>query len=624
MTAQALPAAGGISRNVRRSHPCRSLHVGPSSGTQWKRTGFPGVSSDTSSPFTAKLLSLIGQIYPEQDAAALAARMTEAFWPEGTVMRKRGRVPGNRQWSERDALVITYGNSIVDGAHKPLDLLRDFLHSHLAGVINGVHILPFFPYTSDDGFAVTDYRAVNPVLGEWSDIKRIGTEFLLMSDLVLNHVSSQSNWFNAYRQGHSPFDGFFFEASPDEDLSMVVRPRTHPLLREVETSRGPRHVWCTFSHDQVDLDFRNPEVLLEFLRIMRLHMDNGVRIVRLDAVAFIWKEAGTKSIHMPQTHAIVRLMRHFADYATEPLILLTETNVPNAENLSYFGNRNEAHAVYNFSLPPLVLHAMLAGTARNLIRWQGGMPPAQMGCAYLNFTASHDGIGMRPAEGILSAEDTGRVIQAVQDFGGRVSMRALPDGGQSPYELNITWFEAMKGTFAGEDDHQIARFLASQTLVMALEGIPAFYIHSLLATNNDVEGVEKSGHNRAINRHRWEYPELQARLDTPDSQHHVVLTEMLRRISIRRRQRGFHPNATQFTLQLDHRIFGLWRQSLDRDQSIFALHNVSASEVEIEPMAINLIDGEAWSDLLTGEDVDPNGPPIRFAPYQCRWITNRG
>jgi len=226
------------------------------------------VSSDTSSPFTAKLLSLIGQIYPEQDAAALAARMTEAFWPEGTVMRKRGRVPGNRQWSERDALVITYGNSIVDGAHKPLDLLRDFLHSHLAGVINGVHILPFFPYTSDDGFAVTDYRAVNPVLGEWSDIKRIGTEFLLMSDLVLNHVSSQSNWFNAYRQGHSPFDGFFFEASPDDDLSMVVRPRTTPLLQEVETANGVKNVWCTFSHDQIDLNFKNPEVLYEIIRII--------------------------------------------------------------------------------------------------------------------------------------------------------------------------------------------------------------------------------------------------------------------------------------------------------------------------------------------------------------------
>ncbi|GGE22350.1 sucrose phosphorylase [Primorskyibacter flagellatus] len=573
--------------------------------------------------FRARLLTLIGQIYPREDAISLAVRIEQAFWPEGTTHRRRGRVPGNRQWSERDALVITYGNSIVDGQHKPLDLLRDFLHSELAGVVNGVHILPFFPYTSDDGFAVTDYRAVNPVLGDWADIKRIGSEFLLMSDLVLNHVSSQSTWFSEYLQGHEPYDGFFFEASPEDDLSTVVRPRTSPLLREVETSRGPRHVWCTFSHDQIDLDFSNPEVLLEFLRVMRLHIDNGVRILRLDAVAFIWKEIGTKSIHMPQTHAIVRLMRLLADFATEPLILLTETNVPNAENLSYFGNRNEAHAVYNFTLPPLVLHAMMAGTAKNLIRWQGSMPPAQLGCAYLNFTASHDGVGMRPAEGILKPEETAEVIETVRRFGGLVSMRALPGGGESPYELNITWFEAMKGTFAGEDAHQIERFLASQTLVMALEGIPAFYIHSLLATPNDYEGVEKSGHNRAINRHRWDYGALQARLDDPKTPQHIVLEEMKRRIDIRRRQRAFHPNATQFTLQLDHRIFGLWRQSLDRDQSVFALHNVSADHVEIDPFAINLIEGEDWVDLISGRSVDPALPAISFAPYECQWITNR-
>ena len=578
---------------------------------------------DFDTTFYARLTPLIAQIYPDLDADAFAQQVIAAFWPKGTPHRKRGRVPGNRQWSERDTLVITYGNSIVDGQHKPLDLLRDFLHRYLAGVVNGVHILPFFPYTSDDGFAVTDYRAVNPVLGDWPDIQRIGDEFLLMSDLVLNHVSSQSKWFNDYRQGHEPFDNFFFEATPQDDLSDVTRPRTHPLLCEVDTSRGARHVWCTFSHDQVDLNFANPEVLLEFLRVMRLHVDNGVRILRLDAVAFIWKEIGTNCIHLPQTHAIVRLMRVLADFASEPLILLTETNVPNAENLSYFGNRNEAHAVYNFTLPPLILHAMLSGSARHLLRWQGAMPPAQLGCAYLNFTASHDGIGMRPAEGILHPDEVDQVIATMRDFGGRVSMRALPNGGEAPYELNITWFEAMKGTFKGLDDEHLARFLASQTIVMALEGIPAFYIHSLLATPNDHEGIEKAGHNRAINRHRWDYAQLQDHLADVGSDQAIVLNAMKDRITLRRGQKAFHPNATQFTLQLDERIFGLWRQSLDRDQSIFALHNVSADGVDIHPTAMNLIAGEVWTDLLSGDQIDPAGPPVHFAPYQCRWITNR-
>ncbi|MEL6522331.1 MAG: sugar phosphorylase [Pseudomonadota bacterium] len=571
----------------------------------------------------ARIADHLVRIYPDLDCEHLAEQVIEAFWPDGTQRRNRPRKPGNKLWSEHDSMVITYGNSLQDGQHKPLDLLHDFLHRYLKGVVNGVHILPFFPYTSDDGFAVTDYRAVNPVLGDWADIGRIGSEFLLMSDLVLNHVSSQSAWFNEYLQGHEPYDKFFFEASPEDDISNVVRPRTQPLLREVETANGIRHVWCTFSHDQVDVDFRNPEVLLEFLRIMRLHITSGVRIIRLDAVAFVWKEVGTTCIHLPQTHAIVQLMRLLCDFEQWPVILLTETNVPNAENLSYFGNRNEAHAVYNFTLPPLVLHAMLSGSAEKLNRWQIAMPPAQLGCAYLNFTASHDGIGMRPAEGLLGDDERDQVIAAVRAFGGEVSMRALPDGGEAPYELNITFFEAMKGTFKGEDDWQDARFLCSQTIVMALEGIPAFYIHSLLATPNDREGVEKTGHNRAINRHRWDYPTLLNHLANPGSIHARTLQSMIARISLRGQQRAFHPNATQFTLQLDHRIFGLWRQSLERDQSIFALHNVSDDQVFVPPAQINLIDGEEWTDLISGERITATGGDIPFAPYQCRWISNR-
>ena len=577
--------------------------------------------TDSARSLGYRLRALLGEIYPELDVDILASMVLDAFWPEDTTRRKRGRVAGNTLWSEQDALLITYGNSIVDGAHKPLDLLNDFLHRYLRGILNSVHILPFFPYTSDDGFAVSDFRAVNPQLGDWPDINRIAADFTLMSDLVLNHVSSQGNWFNAYRQGQSPFDTFFFEASPQDDLRDVVRPRTTPLLQEVETPNGPRHVWCTFSHDQVDLDFRNPEVLLEFLRIIRLHVDNGVQIIRLDAVAFLWKQIGTPSIHLPQTHAIVKLIRLLCDYAVEPVILVTETNVPKAENLSYFGKGDEAHVIYNFPLPPLILHAMMSGSARHLVEWQRRMPPAPLGCAYLNFTASHDGIGMRPAEGLLSAADQAAVIQTVQRIGGLVSMRALPGGGEAPYELNTTFFDAMRQTLEGPDDQHIARFLCSQTIVMSLEGIPAFYIHSMLATPNDHESVEKRGMNRAINRHRWDYPALQDRLADPATDQVQVMQGLRARLYIRRRQAAFHPNATQFTIHTgDDRLFGLWRQSLDRQQSIFALHNVSADTVTLPIMRLNLIEDEDWTDLLTGAPITDQD--IVLAPYQCLWISN--
>ncbi len=580
--------------------------------------------TDSAHAIRPKLSSLLRQIYPERDANILSGKVIEAFWPEGAAQRRRGRIPGNTLWSQKDALLITYGNSIIDGAHKPLDLLSDFLETYLDGTLNAVHILPFFPYTSDDGFAVSDFRAVNPQLGDWPDINRIAARFTLMSDLVLNHVSSQGNWFTAYRQGQPPYDRFFFEASPEDDLGDVVRPRTTPLLREVETSAGPKYVWCTFSHDQIDLDFRNPEVLLEFLRIIRLHVDNGVQIIRLDAVAFLWKEIGSPSIHLPQTHAVIKLMRLLCDYAAETIILLTETNVPKAENLSYFGRGDEAHAIYNFPLPPLILHALMSGNAEHLRRWQRGMPPAPMGCAYLNFTASHDGIGMRPAEGLLSEDEKQQVIETVKKVGGLVSMRTLPGGGESPYELNTTFYDAMSRTFKGEDAHHHARFICSQTIVMSLEGIPAFYIHAMLATPNDLHSVEHRGMNRAINRHRWDYPALRTLLDDPSTPQARVMGDLSARLRIRRKQAAFHPNATQFTVNLgDDRIFGIWRQSLDRRQSIFALHNVSDSAVDVPAVALNLIEDQDWTDLLSGTPIDATASHITVAPYQCMWITNR-
>ena len=577
-----------------------------------------------SASFGGRLTRLLQQIYPELDSEILGSQVVEAFWPQDTHRRKRPRTPGNTLWSERDALLIAYGNSLVDGSHKPLDLLHDFLLTHMEGVVDGVHILPFFPYTSDDGFAVTDYRKVNPELGDWADIRRIGGAFHLMSDMVLNHVSSQSPWFNAYRQGQAPFDGFFYEASPEQDLSQVVRPRTTPLLQEVETANGVKHVWCTFSHDQVDLNFENPEVLLEILRIIRLHIDQGVRIIRLDAVAFIWKQAGSPSIHLPETHAIVQLLRLLADYATETVVLLTETNVPRAENLSYFGNRNEAHVVYNFPLPPLILHAMLAGSARFLLKWARAMPPAPLGCAYLNFTASHDGIGMRPAEGVLPQAEIDQMIECVRESGGLVSMRSLPDGGEAPYEVNCTYFDAMSRTLQEADDLKVDRFICSQTIPMSLEGIPAFYIPALLAPPNDHDAVARRGMNRAINRHRWDYPALCERLQDAQTEQSQVLSALSDRLRLRAQQPAFHPNATQFTLQLDDRVFALWRQSLDRAQSIFALHNVSNQPAQVPHMSMNLIDDEPWVDLLTGDQIDMMQEAITLAPYQCRWITNRG
>jgi sucrose phosphorylase len=526
-------------------------------------------------------------------------------------------------WDESDCLVITYGDSILHEGEKPLHSLKGFLDKQVKGSINGVHILPFYPFTSDDGFSVLDYSSVNESLGDWSDIESIATDYRLMSDLVINHCSARSPWFENFVKGRDPGRNFFVTASPEDDLSAVVRPRTNSLLREVETANGTQHVWCTFSHDQVDLNFRNPEVLKQFASIIRQYLDAGVRIFRLDAVAFLWKELGTNCINLDQTHEVVRLLRTLIEQAQSDAVIVTETNIPNRENLAYFGNANEAHWVYNFSLPPLLVNTLVTGDCNYLKQWMMSMPPARNGTAYFNFIASHDGIGLRPAEGLLDDSEINTLVKTMQQFGGKISWRAVDEGKSKPYEINISLFDALQGTQAGPDQWGLQRFICAHAIMLALEGVPAIYIHSLVGTRNDNQRVENAGHNRAINRHQWDYPELETRLANADSSESQVFSGLKQLLEIRRQQSAFHPNATQFTLHLGSALFGFWRQSIDRQQSIFCVSNISDSVQSLNLSDINLIDNENWTDLISGLSCNQRMQSIEMQPYQTLWITNR-
>lgn len=566
------------------------------------------------------LQPLLEKVYPEAVASHLATKIFALI--QGTLCPSGKE--NLKKWSHNNVLLITYGDSLIDGQRPPLEVLADFLENHLKDTVTGVHILPFFPYSSDDGFAVIDYLQVNPELGEWEHVKRIAQHFNLMVDLVINHVSSQHQWFQQFKAGELPGRNYFVTGDPSEDLSEVVRPRSSPLLTPVETVNGIRHVWTTFSADQVDIDFSNPDVLLEYVRIILAYVQAGARYIRLDAVGFLWKKRGTNCIHLPETHTVVRLLREILQLIDPGIALITETNVPNRENLSYFGNRNEAHMIYNFSLPPLLLNALLQGRSDHLKTWMMSMPPAPIGCAYFNFTASHDGIGMRPAEGLLTEDEYEQLLNTMRKHGGKISMRTRSDGSQSPYEINISLFDALKGTVKGEDQWQVERFICSQTIMMALEGIPAFYIHSLLATHNYAEGVEKTGYNRTINRYKWDLETLEAALADPTTPHAKVLKELTRLIKIRRQQTAFHPNATQYTLHpLNRALFAFWRQSLTRDQSIFSVHNLSDEPQELRFSDLNLVSTDDWFDLISGENFADLTMVYHLKPYQSVWITNK-
>lgn len=567
-----------------------------------------------------KVVSSLEKIYPDADHEMLARQCLQAI---GDCLS--GEAPSlENLWSEHDCLLITYGNSIREPGSKPLDTLQSFLHNQLQGVFSAVHVLPFFPHSSDDGFAVIDYMQVDPELGNWEDIEALARHFKLMADLVINHVSSQSQWFKNFLYGKDPGQDYFIEieTDPDLDLSKVVRPRTSRLLRPVETANGIRHVWCTFSDDQVDLNFRNPNVLLEFLRIIARYLEEGVQWLRLDAVAFLWKEPGTRCIHLPQTHEIIKLLRLLIEYKNSRALLITETNVPHHENLTYFGGSNEAHIIYNFSLPPLLLHALMSGDGKYLQSWMASMPTPPTGCTYLNFTASHDGIGLRPAEGLLSGDELNTLLNTMKRFGGQISSRNNSDGIDQPYEINISLFDAMRGTHKGPDRWQMERFLCAQTIMLALQGIPAFYIHSLFATPNDDDKLQATQQNRSINRKNWHYKDLCDLLTDPGTVNHNVFNTLCKLIRIRSTQPAFHPNATQFTLHIKSEVFAFWRQSLHRSQSIFCLHNLSDSTQEIDLAEINLISTGDWTNLIKGQLLEDTNGILVLEPYECAWLAH--
>lgn len=519
---------------------------------------------------------------------------------ERAMADMKARLPGqpsserNTRWDERDIVLITYANQLraeeIGGAPPPLEVLRDWLlREGLDGLINTIHLLPFCPYSSDDGFSVIDYLAVDPDAGSWDDIARLGVDFELMFDLVLNHISQHSEWFAAYKRGEGPYAKFFIEADPSLDLSQVVRPRSLPLLTPVDTDSGEKHVWTTFSADQIDLNYAEPRVLAEMLRILLEYAARGARIVRLDAVAFLWKEIGTNCLHLPETHEIVKLCRDvLAEHAPQTLVL-TETNVPHAENVSYFGavdrdrqEGDEAHMVYNFSLPPLLLDAFINGDAVALKAWLENLTPPPPGCAFFNFTASHDGIGVRPLEGLVSPERFDRMIEAVRLRGGKINTRRAADGRDVPYELNITYVDALAPNEPDIDLHA-RRFLTSQAVMLAFRGMPAIYFHSLVGTQNDYAGAEESGQNRRINRHKYTLTELDAHLAKVDSLQRRIYDGYRELLAMRIAQPAFHPDAGQEIVDLgNHAILAFKRTSLDGLHTVLVAANFSSDEQALE------------------------------------------
>jgi len=554
--------------------------------------------------------TLLSQLY----GAELAERVEPRLM--GLVERYRSRIakPYHTSLDERDSLLITYGDQVQEKGKTHLQTLTEFCESYLRGVVNGVHILPFYPWSSDDGFSVKDYRAVDPALGDWGNVERMSDTFRLMFDGVINHMSVQSEWFQKFLQDERQYRNYFVTVEDSPDLSQVVRPRALPLLTEFESASGKRKVWTTFSADQVDLNFQNPGVLLEIFDILLMYAQRSAQFIRLDAIAYLWKEIGTTCIHLPQTHAVIQLLRAVLDDIAPHVYLITETNVPHTDNISYFGDgTNEAQLVYNFALPPLVLHTFRTGDASVLSGWASSLKLPSDRTTFFNFLASHDGIGLNPARGILSDADIDSLVEQTLAHGGLISYKQNSDGTQSPYEMNINYFDALSNPSSKEPiDTQVDRFMAAQAIMLSLVGMPGIYFHSLFGSRNWKEGVKQTKHNRTINRQKLEREELEKQLAHADSLRSKVFTRYSKLLLARSSSSAFHPHGKQKVLDVGKGIFAVLRTSPDKSRQILCLQNVTAKKLEIDnPLK------KATRGLLTSRLRESK---LTLKPYQTLWL----
>jgi sucrose phosphorylase len=567
-----------------------------------------------------RIVRRLEYLYGHDVAAATAKRI---FRCVETHKQLRKRSVTGPLWTHRDVVLITYGDCIQSPEQPPLKTLRSFLNRHLPGAFSMVHLLPFFPSSSDGGFSVTDFRAVNPQLGNWEDIAALEEHYDLVFDLVLNHCSRENLWFVDYIAGQEPACNYFIEVDQAENLSMVTRPRSSPLLSGVRTHRGLRYVWTTFSNDQIDMNYANPQVLLEFVDILLYYFRRGARMVRLDAVGYLWKETGTPCIHLPQTHQIIKLFRDVLELVEPGALIITETNVPHAENITYFGAGDEAHLVYQFSLPPLLLYAIYSGNTRYFKAWAQSLEDLHLpdNCTFFNFTASHDGVGLRPLEGLVPDADVKRMLEAMRERGGYISTRRSSDGRDIPYELNISYFDAFRKPHGEDNRFHIPAFLLSQVIALSFKGIPGVYLHSLMATPNDTFGVERTGLTRAVNRRQWDRAELERLMGNPDSETGQVFHAYKRLLRIREGQKAFHPGAGQQVLDLENGLFGLRRLSLDGEQQIICLFNCTASAASIDRARLpEKLD--AWTDLIGTAEVQFAAQELVLPPYAACWYSN--
>ena len=585
--------------------------------------------------FREKILTKLSRLYGEDTAKEYMpeleriCRVYYAYKTEEMLERTKTLDPKNL-FTEEDVILITYGDLIREEGASPLTTLSKFCGLYLKQTINTLHILPFFPYSSDRGFAIEDFETVDPELGSWKDIENLETRYKLMFDGVINHVSSKSRWFQRFLDGTPHYKDFFISYDSYDDLtseerSAIFRPRTTDILTKFHTIDGEKHVWSTFSKDQIDLNYKNPEVLVRVIEILLLYARKGADIIRLDAITFLWASPGTSCANLEETHLIVKIFRDILDLVAPHVSIITETNIPHEDNISYFGNgSDEAHMVYNFALPPLVLHTFYTKDTTRLNEWAESLKPVSETTSYFNFLDSHDGVGLMAVKDLLSHDEIKFVIQRAREHGGYISYKTDKDGLDVPYEINITWFNALcREDGTTKTDLQVEKFIASRAMALALQGVPGIYLHSFFGTHNDIDAVSCPVSKREINRKALDYNILTKAIEDPDTLTSKIIRKLNTLISLRTKQSAFHPNGAQKILKVRPEIFALLRTSPNEDQHILSLINITDDEIQIAiPLKEVQIFKQGWYDLIRQDKhtFEDENISLTLKPYDIVWL----
>ncbi|EFK08872.1 alpha amylase, catalytic domain protein [delta proteobacterium NaphS2] len=550
--------------------------------------------------FRRHMKEILKELYPDENINDLIDRVRDTLVPyetHRTILERRKKYKDKISLSEEDTILMTYADTIFEEEEKPLRTLHKFLKSHIKSAMTAVHILPFFTSSSDGGFAVIDYNRVDPELGDWDDVEAIAKEYRVMADLVLNHVSSRSACFKRFLAGDDRYQRYFLSFDEPADVSEVFRPRQHPLLTRFDTAVGAKYVWTTFSKDQIDLNFHNPEVLLEILEVFMHYLSHGIEFIRLDAIAYVWKELGTDCVNLPQTHEIVKLLRIVAEYVAPYAVILTEVNFPYNDNVSYLEARHEANLAYHFALPPLVIDSF---HYRDTTILQEETARIRRDLLFMNFLTSHDGIGLLSAKEVLPPFRFKSLLETIEAHGGEISYKAANDASRSPYELNTTAYDAINDPFRPDREKDVKRYLAACAVALCDKGIPGIYIHCLLGSRNNLKGVDETGEKRMINRERLSFEALSRDLSTPDSLKNQVMTSLIDLLEIRKEMPAFHHAVERDVVSSDKRLFIMERKY--EKKSTTAVINVSDDTVFLPEY-------EGKSDRLRNSRFDGNVSP---------------